>query len=88
MVKNNYFNFRIIVKQPVSDIAIGNKFMTTFGCIFMDRREIEFLKSWLFNLLVCYWYMVFSYLDTWRGKTSWTMINRRALMLILMLSGL
>ena len=33
--------------------------MTTFGCIFMHRREIEFLKSWLFNLLVIgTWYFL------------------------------
>ena len=87
VVKKSYFNFSMIVQQPVSYIAVGTKFMITFCCIFMDRRDSEFLKSWLFNPLICC-YMVFYYLDSCRGKTCRAMINSRGLILILVLPGL
>ena len=43
-MRNNYFEFNDKVKQQISGTAIGKKCAPTYGCIYMDEFENEFLS--------------------------------------------
>ena len=44
-LKNNYFEFNGKIKKQLSGTAIGTKFAPTYGSIFMDKLESDFLNS-------------------------------------------
>ena len=50
--QNNYFEFIGEVKQQVSEIALGAKFMPPCACIFIDQVASEFLKTQQHEALV------------------------------------
>ena len=45
VLKNNYFDFNSKVKQQVSGIAIGSKFVPPYVCFFLDKFEASFLET-------------------------------------------
>ena len=52
VLKNNYFEFNGSIKQQLSGTAIGTKFAPPYACIFMDKLEINFLKTQTLQPLV------------------------------------
>ena len=44
VLKKNLFEFNNKVFQQTSGTAIGTKFAPSYGCIYMDRVEQDFLK--------------------------------------------
>ena len=45
VLENNFFEFNNEIKQQISGIAIGTKFAPPNACIYMDKTEIDFLKT-------------------------------------------
>ena len=45
VLKNNFFEFNVSVKQQVSGTAIGSKCAPIYACIYMDEVETELLKT-------------------------------------------
>ena len=74
-LQNNYFEFNGETKQQISGTTIDTKFAPAYACIFMDQVESEFLKTQIYQPLVCFSYIddFFFYLDSWTrqiGATS------------------
>ena len=57
VLKSTYFEFHKMIKQQVSDTAIGIKFTPPYACIFMDRVETEFLENEHLKPWVCLRYI-------------------------------
>ena len=45
VLTNNYFEFGQKVFHQISDTAIDTKFTSPYACIFMDKFEVDFLKT-------------------------------------------
>ena len=45
VLKNNFFKFNGEIKRQKSGTDIGTRFATPYACIFVDKVEIDFLKS-------------------------------------------
>ena len=45
VLKNIFFKFNGEIKRQKSGRAIGRKFAPPYACIFMDKVEVDFLKS-------------------------------------------
>ena len=70
VLKNNYFEFNGSIKQQLSGTTIGKKFAPPYTCIFMDKRETNFLKTQTLGPLMWFRYIddVF-FMDSWRRKS-------------------
>ena len=44
VLKNNFLEFDLKVKQQISGTVIGTNFAPPYACIFMDKVEIDFLE--------------------------------------------
>ena len=44
-LKNVFFEFNNVIKQQISETAIGTKCEPTHACIFMDKVGTEFLET-------------------------------------------
>ena len=66
VLKINYFEFNVQIKQQISGTAIGTKFATPYACLFMDKIETAFLETQELQSLAWFRYIddIF-YLDTW-----------------------
>ena len=44
-LKNVFFEFNNVIKQQISETAIGTKCAPTYACIFMDKVGTKFLET-------------------------------------------
>ena len=54
VLQNIFFEFNGIVKQQISETAIGDKFALTYACIFVDKLETDFRNTQEYLPLVWY----------------------------------
>ena len=45
VLKNNYFKFGNKIKEQISGTTIGTKFPRTWGCVFINDLETNFLEG-------------------------------------------
>ena len=57
VLQNIFFEFNGIVKQQISETAIGDKFALTYACIFVDKLETDFRNTQEYLPLVWYRYI-------------------------------
>ena len=57
VLKNNYFEFKESIKQQLSGTAIGKKFAPPYACIFVDKLELNFLKTQTLRPIVWFRYI-------------------------------
>ena len=57
VLRNNFFEFNVSAKQQVSRTVIGTKRAPTYGYMFMDKVQTEFLKTQERTPLVCFKYL-------------------------------
>ena len=56
VLKNNYFDFYVKVKQQISGKAKATKFVPPYACIFLDEVETSFLETQEMKFLVRFRY--------------------------------